>query len=92
MNTKAVAAQVRTELTLTLRRGESLIVTLAIPLGVLVFFTKIDSAAPAGYARSVDFLVPGVLALAVMSAAMVSLAIATGFERRYDMGKNQNNI
>ena len=87
MNTKAVAAQVRTELTLTLRRGESLIVTLAIPLGVLVFFTKIDSAAPAGYARSVDFLVPGVLALAVMSAAMVSLAIATGFERRYGVLK-----
>ena len=87
MKTKAVVAQTRTELTLTLRRGESLIVTFAIPLGVLVFFTKIDNAPPAGYARSVDFLVPGVLALAVMSAAMVSLAIATGFERRYGVLK-----
>src|SRR3712207_6849089 len=32
---------------------------------------------------AVDFLAPGVLALAVMSTAMVSLAIATGFERQY---------
>jgi ABC-2 type transport system permease protein len=35
----------------------------------------------------VDFLVPGVLALAVMSSAMVSLGIATGFERRYGVLK-----
>jgi ABC-2 type transport system permease protein len=35
----------------------------------------------------VDFLVPGVLALAVMSTAMVSLGIATGFERRYGVLK-----
>ena len=31
----------------------------------------------------VDFLVPGVLALAVMSTAFTGQAIATGFERRY---------
>jgi ABC-2 type transport system permease protein len=37
--------------------------------------------------RPVDFLVPGVLALAVMSSAMVSLGIATGFERRYGVLK-----
>src|SRR5205085_1992665 len=35
----------------------------------------------------VDFLVPGMLALAVMSTAMVSLGIATGFERRYGVLK-----
>ncbi len=87
MNTRGVVAQARTELTLTLRRGESLIVTLAIPLGVLVFFSKIDGTAPKGYRSAVDFLVPGTLALAVMSAAMVSLAIATGFERRYGVLK-----
>ena len=34
-------------------------------------------------AARVDFLVPGVLALAVMSTAFTGLAIATGFERRY---------
>ncbi len=87
MNARAIAAQTKTELLLTLRRGESLMVTFAIPLGVLVFFTKIDGTAPAGYRNAVDFLVPGVLALAVMSSALVSLAIATGFERRYGVLK-----
>ena len=37
--------------------------------------------------RPVDFLVPGVLALSVMATAMVSLGIATGFERRYGVLK-----
>jgi ABC-2 type transport system permease protein len=86
MNTRAVLAQTRAELALTLRRGESLIVTLVIPLGILVFFAKVDTIAT-DYKRPVDFLVPGVLALAVMSAAMVSLGIATGFERRYGVLK-----
>jgi ABC-2 type transport system permease protein len=86
MNTRAVLAQTRAELALTLRRGESLIVTLVIPLGILVFFAKVDAVAT-DYAHPVDFLVPGVLALAVMSAAMVSLGIATGFERRYGVLK-----
>jgi ABC-2 type transport system permease protein len=81
-----VIAQTRAELALTLRRGESLIVTLAIPLGVLVFFAKVDAVAT-DYDKPVDFLVPGILALAVMSAAMVSLGIATGFERRYGVLK-----
>jgi ABC-2 type transport system permease protein len=35
----------------------------------------------------VDFLAPGILALAVMSTAMVSLGIATGFERQYGVLK-----
>jgi len=39
------------------------------------------------FAHPVDFLVPGVLSLAVMAAAMVSLGIATGFERRYGVLK-----
>jgi ABC-2 type transport system permease protein len=39
------------------------------------------------YKDPVDFLVPGVLALAVMSSAMVSLGIATGYERRYGVLK-----
>lgn len=86
MSTRAVAAQTRVELLLTLRRGESLLVTLAIPLGVLVFFSEVD-AVNTDLADPVDFLVPGVLALAVMSTAMVSLGIATGFERRYGVLK-----
>jgi ABC-2 type transport system permease protein len=82
----AVAAQTRAELALTLRRGESLLVSFAIPIGILVFFSKVD-AITTDYKDPVDFLVPGVLALAVMSTAMVSLAIATGYERRYGVLK-----
>ena len=86
MNRPAVAAQTRIELMMTLRRGESLLVTLVIPLGILVFFSKVD-AVKVDSSTSIDFLVPGVLALAVMSTAMVSLGIATGFERRYGVLK-----
>jgi ABC-2 type transport system permease protein len=82
----AVGAQTRAELVLTLRRGESLLVSFAIPIGILVFFSKVD-AITTDYKDPVDFLVPGVLALAVMSTAMVSLAIATGYERRYGVLK-----
>jgi len=73
--------QTRVELLLTLRRGESVLLTFAIPVLLLAFFSKVD-VLPTGSRRPVDFLFPGVLALAVMSTAMVSLAIATGFERQ----------
>ena len=86
MRARAVAAQARVETALTLRRGESLLVTLGIPVGVLVFFGSIDLF-ETGYEEPLDFLVPGVLALAVMSTAMVSLGIATAFERRYGVLK-----
>jgi ABC-2 type transport system permease protein len=82
----AIIAQSRVELLLTLRRGESLVVSLAIPVGILVFFTKVD-VAQTSLRHPVQFLVPGVLALAVMSTAMVSLGIATGYERRYGVLK-----
>ncbi|MFM7224300.1 MAG: ABC transporter permease [Actinomycetota bacterium] len=87
MKRRAVLAQARAELLMQLRRGENLVVTLAIPLGVLVFFAKVDTVSADGYEQPLDFLVPGVLALAVMAAAMVSLGIATGFERRYGVLK-----
>jgi ABC-2 type transport system permease protein len=83
---RAVIAQARVELVLTLRRGESLVVSFLIPVGVLVFFAKVD-AVNTDLREPVDFLVPGMLALAVMSTAMVSLGIATGFERRYGVLK-----
>ncbi|MGI8759144.1 MAG: ABC transporter permease [Acidimicrobiales bacterium] len=88
MTTAAVAAQTRVELTLTLRRGESVLVTLGIPVALLVFFSLVEVLpVPAGVEEPVDFLAPGILALAVMSTAMVSLAIATGFERQYGVLK-----
>jgi ABC-2 type transport system permease protein len=86
MKARAIRAQTRVEMLLTLRRGESLLVTMVIPLGILVFFSKVD-AINTTYKDPVDFLVPGVLALAVMSSAMVSLGIATGYERRYGVLK-----
>jgi ABC-2 type transport system permease protein len=86
MTRRALAAQSRAETVLQLRRGENMIVTLVVPLGVLVFFAKVDPTST-DFAHPVDFLVPGVLALSVMAAAMVSLGIATGFERRYGVLK-----
>jgi len=80
--------QTRTELTLSLRQGEQLLVSLGIPLLVLVFFSLVDVLPiPDGFDERVDFLTPGVLALAVMSSAMVSLGIGTGFERQYGVLK-----
>jgi ABC-2 type transport system permease protein len=71
---------------LQLRRAENMVLTLAIPLGILVFFAKVDTIST-DFAEPIDFLVPGVLSLSVMAAAMVSLGIATGFERRYGVLK-----
>lgn len=83
-----VAAQTRVELALTLRRGESVLLTLGIPVVLLVFFSVVDVLPlPDGTTDAVDFLAPGILALAVMSTAMVSLGIATGFERQYGVLK-----
>lgn len=80
------AAQTRVELALTARRGESVLLTLGIPVLLLVFFSAVD-VLPTGTDDPVDFLAPGVLALAVMSTAMVGLGIATGFERSYGVLK-----
>ena len=85
MRRAAIAAQTHIELLLTLRRSESLVVTFGIPLGILVFFAKVDAVTD--LADPIQFLVPGVLALAVMSTAMVSLGIATGYERHYGVLK-----
>lgn len=77
---RRIVAQARVELTLAFRQGERMLVTLGIPVGILVFFSVVDVLPHAG--RAVDFLVPGTLALSALSTAMVSLGIATGFERQ----------
>lgn len=77
---RRIGAQLRMELVLTLRRGESVLLTFLIPVLILVFFTLVD-VLPTGGEEPVDFLLPSVLALSVMSTAMTGLAIATGFER-----------
>jgi ABC-2 type transport system permease protein len=73
---RPLLAQLRVEVILTLRRGESLLITLVVPVVLLVFFGAVAASPP-------DFLVPGLLALAVMSTSMVSLGIATAYERYY---------
>jgi ABC-2 type transport system permease protein len=82
---RALLAQARVETTMTLRRGETLLVTVGIPVAFVIFFSSVHVLPTPG--RAVDFVVPGVLALAVMSTAMVSLGIATGFERGYGVLK-----
>lgn len=82
---KPLLAQLRLELTLLARNGESLLLTLGIPLLLLAFFASVDVLPIDG--EPIDFLAPGVLALAVMSTAFVNLAIATGFEREYGVLK-----
>ncbi|MCB0999070.1 MAG: ABC transporter permease [Acidimicrobiales bacterium] len=81
-----LAAQIRTEVQLVARNGEQLLLTLGIPVLLLVFFSLVD-VLPTGTDDPIDFLAPGVLALAVMSTAMVSLGIGTGFERSYHVLK-----
>ncbi len=86
---RMVLAQARMEARLMLRNGEQLLLAIVIPVIVLV-----GGVAAAGRLGStfeghapVDLLTPGVLALAVMSTAFTSVAIATGFERRYGVIK-----
>lgn len=82
---RAFLAQVRAETSMTLRRGETLLLTVGIPVVFLVFFATVKVVSvPSPRA---DFFVPGILALAVMSTSMVSLGIATGFERGYGVLK-----
>lgn len=82
---KRYLAQTRIELALTLRRGESLLVALIIPGALLAFFSIVPLLAVPG--ARVDSVLPGVLAIAVMATSMVSLGIATGFERSYQVLK-----
>ncbi len=79
---RGVLAQAGMELRLLVRSRESLLVTLGIPLGVLVFFSLVD-VLPTGTGDPVDFLVPGVLAISVIATGLVAVAIQTAFERKY---------
>lgn len=84
---KALIAQTRVEISLTMRRGESLLLILGIPLVLLGFFASVDVLPKGDFQDALDFLAPGVLALAVMSTGMVQLAIGTAFERQYGVLK-----
>ncbi|GAA1731031.1 ABC transporter permease [Aeromicrobium alkaliterrae] len=80
-------AQTGMELKLMLRNGEQVLLTLVIPLLLLVMGTKADQVVDLGPGRTIDIIAPGVLALAVLSTSFTSLAISTGFDRRYGVLK-----
>lgn len=83
---RQVLAQTQVELLMTLRRGESVLITLIVPVLLLIFFASLNII-PATKGKEVDFLLPGMLALAVMGTGMVSLGIATAYERYYGVLK-----
>ncbi|MFE3549472.1 ABC transporter permease [Streptomyces kronopolitis] len=83
---RMIRAQAALETRMLLRNGEQLLLTVVIPTLLLVLFSAIDIV-DTGSGKPVDFLAPGVLALAVMSTAFTGQAIATGFERRYGVLK-----
>ncbi len=83
---RMIAAQTAMETRLLLRNGEQVLLTVVIPTGILALFSLLPIL-DLGQGRRVDFLAPGVIALAVLSTAFTSQAIATGFERRYGVLK-----
>ncbi len=84
---RMVVAQARLETRTLLRNGEQLLLTLLIPLLLLAAFSLEPLVNFGAGLSRVDFLTPGIIALAVMSTAFTSQAIATGFERRYGVLK-----
>lgn len=83
---RPLVAQLRAEVTMIVTNGETVFLTLGIPVVFLLFFSAVH-VLPTGTKHPVDFLVPGILALAIMSTAMTALGIGTGFERGYGVLK-----
>ncbi|MFF4103690.1 ABC transporter permease [Streptomyces sp. NPDC001903] len=83
---RMILAQTALETRMLLRNGEQLLLTVIIPALLLVLFSAVDIV-DTNAEKSVDFLAPGILALAVMSTAFTGQAIATGFDRRYGVLK-----
>ncbi len=71
-----------TDLRVAVRDGEQLLLTLGLPVLLLVFFSSVD-VLPTGSGEPVDFLAPGIIALAVLSVSFVRLAIGLGFDRSF---------
>ncbi len=75
-------AQASWETRLLLRNGEQLLLTVAIPIGLLLVLTLTDVISDASDPDRVARALATVLSVSVISSAFTSLAIATGFERR----------
>ncbi|MEM9034248.1 MAG: ABC transporter permease [Actinomycetota bacterium] len=82
MSLRRVLAMARYDLGAAARNGEQLLLVLGIPVLLLAFLANVD-VLPTGDGEPIDFLAPGIIALAVLSTAMTNLAISTGFDREY---------
>jgi ABC-2 type transport system permease protein len=84
---RRVLAQARFETVGLLRHGEQLVVSVVLPLLALVALALAPypdlAVGPFTGARRIDVLVPGVIALAVISTAFTGQAILLAFERRW---------
>lgn len=75
-------ALLRIDLRAAIRDNEQLLLTIGIPAALLIFFSTVD-VLPTGDGEPVDYLAPGILALAVLSMSFVRLAIGLGFDRGF---------
>ena len=82
-----VAALTGQELRLAARRGENLLAQFVIPAGTLVVLSALDLGGSDPGGKAVDRALPASIALAVIAAALVSLGIATAYERSYGVLK-----
>ncbi len=76
---RRVVAHALTEARLLVRNGEQLLLALVIPVGILLAGRLLDGR----FGLHEETIAPSVMALAIFSTCFTSLAIATGFERRY---------
>lgn len=81
-----VVAQSRYEFMLIMKNGEQLLLTLIIPIFLLIGLTMLPFIKGGQYSR-VEVVVPGIVALAIMSTAFTAQAISVGFDRRYGVLK-----
>lgn len=83
--TSMIIAQTRLELTLLLRNGEQLLLTMFIPITLLVglCLLPVDTGLGSTTAERAAVFVPAIMTVAVMSTAFTGQAIAVGFDRRY---------
>jgi ABC-2 type transport system permease protein len=79
---RALLAQTGAEVRMTIRRGETLLLTIGIPVLLLVFFS-LSHVITSPATHRINFIAPGILALCVLSTSLVALSIATGFERSF---------
>jgi ABC-2 type transport system permease protein len=83
---RMLAAQALLETRLLLRNGEQLVLTIVLP-AILLILLSLVPVIDVGPGPRVDFLAPGLLALAILSTAFTGQAIATGYDRRYGVLK-----